>query len=282
MPMTMGNIKEFNTSEVESKIQSVISEGLKEINRVQALKTILSFIELTSLEGSDTDEKVVNLCRKAYSFKDKGEDIPNVASVCVYPVFVKLAKEQLKGRNIKVVSVAGAFPGGQSPLSVKLSEVKYALGEGADEIDMVMSRGKFLEGKYSVVSDEIAEIKAVCKATPLKVILETGELGSLSNISKASEIAIEAGCDFIKTSTGKIKPGATEQAFFVMLDAIKEHYEKTEKMTGIKPAGGISEPQQALNYFIMVSNILGDKWIDKKLFRFGASKLADALLSEIL
>jgi deoxyribose-phosphate aldolase len=269
-------------SEIQNLIKSIKNNWKEKINKHEAYKKILSIIDLTTLEGSDTENKIISLCNKAKGYKLKGKGISNVAAVCVYSPFVKIAKKNLKDTDIKVASVAGAFPSGQSPLFVKIEEVKYAINEGADEIDMVISRGKFLEGNYQEVFDEIAAIKEVCGDIHLKVILETGELESLKNIRKASEIAINAGADFIKTSTGKISPAATEQAFVVMLDTIKEYYEKTDKMIGIKPAGGISEPWQALNYLVLVKDILGDKWLNKKYFRIGASRLADKVLDQIL
>ncbi len=274
----------INNESIENRVLKITSKEIENYTDIEAYKTILSMIDLTTLNGSDTDEKIINLCKKAYNYKEKGSDVPNVAAVCIYSPFVKIAKNILKDKNIKVASVAGAFPGGQSPLFVKLEEIKYALEQGADEIDMVISRGKFLEGKYDLVFDEIAAVRKLCKSTDvnLKVILETGELETLVNVRKASEIAINAGADFIKTSTGKIKPAATEQAVMVMIDTIKEYYEKTGKMIGIKPAGGISEPKQALNYFKIVNEILGSEWLNKNHFRFGASRLADKVLYEIL
>ncbi|MCK4360588.1 MAG: deoxyribose-phosphate aldolase [Bacteroidales bacterium] len=273
---------EIKKSEIQNLIKNIKNNWKEKINKHEAYKKILSLIDLTTLEGSDTEKKIISLCNKAKGYKLKGKGIPNVAAVCVYPPFVKIAKKNLEDTGIKVASVAGAFPSGQSPLFVKIEEVKYAINEGADEIDMVISRGKFLEGNYQEVFDEISAIKDVCGDKHLKVILETGELESLKNIRKASEIAINAGADFIKTSTGKISPAATEPAFIVMLDTIKEYYEKTEKMIGVKPAGGISEPWQALNYLVLVKDILGDKWLNKNYFRIGASRLADKILTEIL
>ncbi|MGA2822381.1 MAG: deoxyribose-phosphate aldolase [Bacteroidales bacterium] len=243
------------------------------------LRTLLSCIDLTTLEGSDNTARIVELCRKACSFGESGLPLP--AAVCVYPPFVKLAKNQLKGTDIRVAAVAGAFPSGQSPLAVRLEEVRYTVNEGADEIDMVISRGRLLEGDERYVFDEIAAIREVCKEVHLKVILETGELKTPALIRKASEIAIAAGTDFIKTSTGKIQPAATEEAVGIMLKVIREHYKKTGKKTGIKPAGGISEPKQALQYYLLTKRILGTDWLNKNLFRIGASRLADGLAREI-
>ena len=242
-------------------------------------RTLLSCIDLTTLEGSDNTARIVELCHKACSFGESGLPLP--AAVCVYPPFVRLAKNQLKGTCIRVAAVAGAFPSGQSPLAVRLEEVRYTINEGADEIDMVISRGRLLEGDESYVFDEIAAIRELCKDVHLKVILETGELKTPALIRKASEIAIAAGTDFIKTSTGKIQPAATEEAMEIMLEVIREQYEKTGKKTGIKPAGGISEPKQALQYYLLTKRILGADWLNKNLFRIGASRLADGLSREI-
>jgi deoxyribose-phosphate aldolase len=276
------SITPVNDSEIESRIKTITACPLKSLDSKQAFKLILSVIDLTTLEGSDTDEKVIAMCQKARQFHEMGNEIPDVAAVCVYPTLIKIAKNALKGTDIHVASVAGAFPSGQSPMSVKLAEIKYAIEEGADEIDMVISRGKFLQGEFNIVFDEIAAIKDLCKQVHLKVILETGELQTLTNIRIASDMAISAGGDFIKTSTGKISPAATEQAFLVMLDAIKDHFNKTGKMIGIKPAGGISEPSIALNYLKLLENLLGQSWMNKEYFRFGASRLADKVLAEIL
>jgi deoxyribose-phosphate aldolase len=245
-------------------------------------REILSFVDLTTLEGSDTHERVTNLCTKAFSIEDPERNIPNVAAVCVYPPFVRQCKSELYGKGINVASVAGAFPSGQSPLHVKLEEIKYAVCEGADEIDMVISRGKFLEGSYKVVYEEIVAIKEICKKAHLKVILETGELQTPENIRKASEIAIDAGADFIKTSTGKIQPAATEIAAVIMCETILEYYQKTGTRIGFKPAGGISEPEVAVHYYNIVNAILGKEWLNKQLFRIGASRLVDNLLKVIV
>lgn len=213
------------------------------------------------------------------SFSEKG--LPNVAAVCVYPVFARQVHTLLEGTGIQTACVAGAFPAGQSPIHVKLAEVKYAVEEGADEIDMVISRGKLLEGEYIEVFDEINAIKEVCGNVHLKVILETGELTDLPRIYDASVIAMKAGGDFIKTSTGKINPAATPEAAYVMLQAIRDYYESTGKITGFKPAGGISTPEQALVYVRLVESILGPEWLNPGLFRIGASRLADNLANEL-
>jgi deoxyribose-phosphate aldolase len=246
------------------------------------LKLAVSMIDLTTLEGKDTRGKVQQLCYKAMHPHVSYIDIPKVAAVCVYPSFVGIAKKALERSGIHVASVATAFPGGQAALNVKLNDVKTAVEQGADEVDMVISRGEFLSGNYQYVFDEIAAVKEACGNAHLKVILETGELETLDNIRKASEIAIYAGADFIKTSTGKVQPAATMQVTYVMLDAIKDYYLKTGKMIGIKPAGGISNAKLALQYLVMLNEVLGEKWMNKNYFRFGASSLLNDLLMQLV
>jgi len=262
-------------SEVQKCVQKILNDDIAKLDKQKALRFILSAIDLTTLNATDRPKIISNLCEKATSYLNKEKSISNVAAVCVYPPFVKQAKEILKGKGINVASVAGAFPSGQSPLFVKVAEVEYAAKEGADEIDMVISRGTFLDGNYEEIGKEIAAIKIACGEAHLKVILETGELKTAENIWKASNIAINNGADFIKTSTGKTDPAATLEAFFVMLEAIKDYYKRTGKVIGIKPAGGISDVETAINYYLVIKNILGEKWLDKNLFRYGASRLAD-------
>ncbi|MGB4204429.1 MAG: deoxyribose-phosphate aldolase [Bacteroidales bacterium] len=268
-----------NPELINTTIKECEQPHISGLSRSDSLKLILSCLDLTTLEGSDTDEKVIDLCTKAKSFSQF--QLPNVAAVCVYPVFARLVSKNLTGSDVKTACVAGAFPSGQSPLNIRIDEVKFAVDEGAQEIDMVISRGKFLQGDYDYVSKEIELIKKACGDAHLKVILETGELGSNENIRKASHLAIEAGADFIKTSTGKTKPAATFESVVVMLEAIKEHYQKTKKMIGIKPAGGISEPDQAILYANLVEHMLGKSWLDNHYFRIGASRLADNIVKEL-
>ena len=208
-------------------------------------------------------------------------DLPTVAAVCVYPNFVGLAKKCLGDSKIKVASVATAFPSGNSTLEAKLQDVKYAVEAGADEIDMVISRGRFHQGDHQYVFDEIAAVKEACRTARLKVILETGELGTFDKVRQASDIAIAAGADFIKTSTGKIKPAATLPVTLVMLQAIRDYFLKTGQHVGMKPAGGISNAKLALHYLIMVKEVLGDDWLTNHLFRFGASSLANDVLMQL-
>ena len=242
---------------------------------------VLNMIDLTTLEGMDTPGKVKQMCYKARHLCDSIEGLPNVAAVCVYPNFVSLAKDELKDTKVKVASVATAFPSGNTSLEIKLDDVRLAVDQGADEIDMVISRGKYHAGEYGYVYDEIAAVKHACGLARLKVILETGELGSFDDVRRASDIAIAAGADFIKTSTGKIKPAATMPVTLVMLEAIRDHWFKTGEMVGMKPAGGISNAKLALHYLIMVKETLGEMWLDNHWFRFGASSLANDVLMQI-
>ena len=222
------------------------------------------------------------MCYKAHHLHDSIESLPSVAAVCVYPSMVSTAKNELKGTKVQVASVSTAFPSGQAPMEVKISDTKFAVDQGADEIDMVISRGRFLRGDYQFIFDEIAQIKEVCGKARLKVILETGELSTLDNVRLASDIAINAGADFIKTSTGKIQPAATMQVTYTMLMAIRDFYDRSGIMVGMKPAGGISNSKLALHNLVMVKEVLGDQWLNNKWFRFGASSLANDVLMQII
>tara|TARA_Y100000991_G_scaffold99381_1_gene75064 strand:+ start:1739 stop:2632 length:894 start_codon:yes stop_codon:yes gene_type:complete len=268
---------------IEDRVNRITKRSIKKKAKLEGLKMALNMVDLTTLEGMDTTNKVTQMCYKAQHLHDEFPNLPTVAAVCVYPNFVKIAVEALKGSDIKVASVATAFPSGHSSMDVKITDTKMAVDYGAHEVDMVISRGKFHMGDYNYVYDEIAAIKEACgKTVRLKVILETGELGNLDNVRLASDIAIAAGADFIKTSTGKIKPAATLPVTLVMLEAIKDHYYKTGEMIGMKPAGGISNAKLALHYLIMVKETLGVKWLDNHWFRFGASSLANDLLMQIM
>jgi len=241
---------------------------------------ILALIDFTSLDGTDNDQSTISLCLKAIHFGEQGLPVP--AAVCVFSPFVKTAHRELSGTGIFVATVAGGFPHGQSPIQAKLEEVSFAIDQGADEIDIVFSRGAFISGNHQQVYDEIAVIREYCQEQTLKVILETGELGSPGLIAEASDLALKAGADFIKTSTGKIPEGATEEGITVMLERIRTFHENTGLKRGIKPSGGISEPEQALAYYNLVSSILGEAWLSKDLFRIGASRLAGKLAGRIL
>lgn len=267
---------------VEARVARLNSRSIKKESKVQALKMALGMIDLTTLEGMDTEGKVTQLCRKALNPHAPLPDLPRVAAVCVYPNMVKVAKERLKGSGINVASVATAFPSGMSTLEDKLEETVRAVEYGADEVDMVISRGEFLKGNYSYVFDEIARVKDACGDAHLKVILETGELLTYENVRKASDIAMYAGADFIKTSTGKIQPAATQPVTLVMLEAIRDFYYKTGRMVGMKPAGGIRKAKQAIQYLVLVKETLGADWLTPDYFRFGASSLANDLLMQIV
>lgn len=268
---------------IEDRVNRITKRSIKKEAKLEGLKMALNMVDLTTLEGMDTVNKVTQMCYKAQHLHDEFSGLPTVAAVCVYPNFVKIAVNALKDSPIKVASVATAFPSGHSSLDVKIADTKMAVDAGAHEVDMVISRGKFHMGDFGFVYDEIAAIKQACgTSVRLKVILETGELGNLDNVRLASDIAIAAGADFIKTSTGKIKPAATLPVTLVMLEAIKDHYYKTGIMVGMKPAGGISNSKLALQYLVMVKETLGVKWLDNHWFRFGASSLANDLLMQIL
>ncbi|MFM7682299.1 MAG: deoxyribose-phosphate aldolase [Bacteroidota bacterium] len=267
---------------VEERVARFQTRSIKNESKRQGLRMVLNMIDLTTLEGKDTPGKVKQLCYKAQHLHDLYPGLPTVAAVCVYPSMVAFAKKELKNSSVKIASVSTAFPSGQAPMDVKITDTKFAVDAGADEIDMVISRGKFLTGEYNFVFDEIAAIKEACGNARLKVILETGELATLDNVRKASDIAIYAGADFIKTSTGKIQPAATMQVTYTMLMAIRDYFDETGIMVGMKPAGGISTSKLALHNLVMVKEILGDAWLNNQWFRFGASSLANDVLMQIL
>ena len=265
---------------IQERVARIRTRSIKKDSKLQALELALRMMDLTTLEGSDSEGKVRQLCNKAMHPYTELPDIPSVAAVCVYPNRVALAKSILKDSSISIASVATAFPSGMSSFQIKLDDVRYAVSEGADEIDMVISRGAFLSGQYAKVYDEIAQIKEACESAHLKVILETGELGSLENVRMASDLAMKAGADFIKTSTGKIAPAATMPVVLVMLHAIRDYYYSTGVKIGMKPAGGIRSSKQAIQYLVMVKETLGNDWLDPSLFRFGASSLANDVLMQ--
>tara|TARA_B100001758_G_C18299038_1_gene551307 strand:+ start:96 stop:995 length:900 start_codon:yes stop_codon:yes gene_type:complete len=275
------NIPKLDKLGVEERVDRFKKRSIKGMAKEQGLRLSLSMIDLTTLDGQDTIDKVKKLCYKAKNIYDSSIDNTTVAAVCVYPTFVAVAKKELEGSNINIASVATAFPSGQSSLEVKILDTKCAVDQGADEIDMVISRGKFLSGEFNFVYDEIAAVKEACGKAHLKVILETGELDTLDNIRKASDLAIYAGADFIKTSTGKVSPAATMPVTFVMLNAIKDYYIKTGLKIGMKPAGGISTSKIALQYLVMLKETLGDDWMTKNFFRFGASSLVNDILMQL-
>ena len=266
----------------EERVSRLFSRSIKKDSKVQALKLILSMIDLTTLEGKDSPGKVKQLCYKAAHLHDQYPGLPGVAAICVYPNMVPVAKVALAGTNIKVASVATAFPSGMTTLSAKLKEVRSVVDDGAEEVDMVISRGKFLSGDLDFVSDEVAQIKDACGAAKLKVILETGELVTLDNVRRASDLVMHAGADFIKTSTGKINPSATPVVVLTMLEAIRDYYLQTGYKIGMKPAGGVSTAKQGIQYLVMVRETLGQGWLTPDLFRIGASSLANDVLMQII
>jgi deoxyribose-phosphate aldolase len=266
---------------VEERVARLRARSIKKESKRQALETALSMLDLTTLEGADSPGKVRQLCSKARQLHQAMPELPHVAAVCVYSAVVAEARRGVAGTGIKVAAVATGFPAGQVPLEAKILDTRYAVEEGADEIDMVISRGRFLAGDEAYVSDEIAHIKEACGAAHLKVILETGELGTLDRVRRASDLAMAAGADFIKTSTGKVQPAATMEVTLVMLEAIRDFYYATGRRVGMKPAGGISKAKLALQYLVMVRETLGQDWLTPDLFRFGASSLANDLLMQI-
>ena len=285
--------RHVDTVMVEQRAASFTRRSIKTQSKTQGLRLALSMIDLTTLEGKDSDEKVRSLCRKAIT-PWEGEitpSLPSVAAVCVYPSLVRIAKRALEGSGVHVASVATGFPSGQFPLSVRIDDVTKAVEAGADEIDMVINRGAFLSGHYDEVAEEIKQVRIACGEAHLKIILETGELETLENVRSASDLVIEAAASagpiadgevFIKTSTGKVSPAATMPVTLVMLDAIQSYFDKTGVRIGMKPAGGIRTAKQSLHYLVMVKETLGDDWLTPSLFRFGASSLANDVLRQLV
>ena len=265
------NLALFNEAVDETgareRAASIASRSIKKESKVEAIKMAVSMIDLTTLEGKDSEGKISAMCRKAMKPMDESEEIPHVAAVCVYPNLIKTAKSVLTGSGVKVASVATSFPSGQSPLKLKVEEVKRVVSLGADEVDMVISRGEFLEGNFRYTFNEVKEIKRACGEAHLKVILETGELETFDNVRKASIIAMLAGADFIKTSTGKVQPAATLPVTLVMLEAIRDFYNETGKMVGMKPAGGIRTTKDAISYLCLVKETLGDAGLHLSTFQ---------------
>jgi deoxyribose-phosphate aldolase len=266
---------------LEQRAAALSTRSIKREAKLAALDLVIRMIDLTTLEGADTPGKVAALCSKALRPDPAEPSIPSVAAVCVYPNLVPTASARLAGSDVKVASVATAFPSGQSPLAVKVAEVLAAIELGADEVDMVIDRGAFLSGRYAKVYDEILQVKEACGETHLKVILETGELGTYDNVRRASLLAMAAGADFIKTSTGKVQPAATLPVTLCMLEAIRDVHDETGRMVGMKPAGGIRDAKQAIQYLVVLHETLGVDWLTPALFRFGASSLLNDVLLQI-
>jgi deoxyribose-phosphate aldolase len=266
---------------VEERIDRLTRRSIKKSSKVHALRLALSMIDLTTLEGADTPGKVRQMCYKAAHLHDALPGLPHVAAVCVYPTLVRDAVDALRGTGIHVAAVATGFPSGQYSIEDRIRDTRFAVEQGADEIDMVISRGRFLAGDYQYVFDEIGATKDACGSAHLKVILETGELGTLDNVRRASDLAMHAGADFIKTSTGKVQPAATLPVTLVMLEAIRDFYYATGRKIGMKPAGGISTAKTAIQYLVVLRETLGEDWLTPDLFRIGASRLANDILMQL-
>ncbi len=283
IPHRAASVPTIDQVMVEERAASFSKRSIKTAAKLAGLKLSVSMMDLTTLEGKDTPGKVAYLCRKALMPIEAKYDVPSCAAVCVYPSMVKYARKFLGADSlVHVASVATGFPSGQYPLRTRLEETRRAVADGADEIDMVIDRGAFLAGEHDKVSDEIAAVKEACGLAHLKVILETGELVTYDNVRVASQLAMEAGADFIKTSTGKVTPAATMPVTLVMLEAIRDYFFATGIRIGMKPAGGIRTAKQALAYLVMVKETLGDDWLNPDMFRFGASTLVNDVLMQIV
>ena len=273
---------DLNDEEIAEKVRKIIAEKVPENDRVEVKKFLLGSVELTTLKTTDSDESVLAFTEKVNQFEDAYPELPHVATICVYPCFAKIVSESLEVEGVEVACVSGSFPSSQARIEVKIAETALAVQDGATEIDIVMPVGKFLSGDYESVCDDISELKQACGDAPMKVILETGDLKTASNIKKASILSMYAGADYIKTSTGKEKISATPEAAYVMCQAIKEYYDETGIQIGFKPAGGLNTVSDALIYYTIVKEVLGEKWLTNKWLRLGTSRLANLLLSEII
>ena len=266
---------------VELRVETLRRRSIKKASKLWALDLAIRMMDLTTLEGRDTPGKIRAMCAKAIHPQPGDPTIPSVAAVCLYPALIAEAKDALRGSSVKVASVATAFPSGQTFRDIKVAEVKAAVAAGADEIDMVIDRGAFLSGDYATVFDEVVEIKDACGEAHLKVILETGELGTFDQVRRASILAMAAGADFIKTSTGKVQPAATLPVTLVMLEAIRDFEKATGRAVGMKPAGGIRTAKEAVQYLVVLYETLGPRWMTPDRFRFGASTLLNDVLMQI-
>lgn len=278
-------LSKYNTQlsdeEVAQKVAKIIEEKVPENDTLEVKKFLMGSVELTTLKTTDSDESVLKFTERVNDFADSYPALPHVATICVYPRFAKIVSESLEVEGVEIACVSGSFPSSQALIEVKVAETALAVNDGATEIDIVMSVGAFLSGDYETVCDEISELKAACGDKKMKVILETGLLGSAENIKKASILAMYAGADYIKTSTGKEKPAATPEAAYVMCQAIKEYYDATGIQIGFKPAGGLNTVQDAITYYTIVKEVLGEKWLTNQWLRLGTSRLANLLLSEV-
>lgn len=278
-------LAEYNTNikdeEVKRAVARIIEDKVAENDTLEVKKFLMGSVELTTLKTTDSDESVLKFTERVNEFEDAYPDLPHVATICVYPCFAQIVSQSLEVEGVEVACVSGSFPSSQALIEVKVAETALAIKDGATEIDMVMSVGKFLSGDYETVCDEISELKAVCGEKKLKVILETGLLHSCADIKTASLLAMYAGADYIKTSTGKEQPAATPEAAYVMCQAIKEYYDKTGIRIGFKPAGGLNTVHDALVYYTIVKEVLGTEWLTNQYLRLGTSRLANLLLSEV-
>lgn len=272
---------ELDDEQVKREVAALIANHLEENNTVEVKKFLLNSVELTTLKTDDSEDSVMRFVEKVNKFDDVYPELGHVATVCVYPCFAQICHDTLENEDVEIACVSACFPSSQSFIEVKIAETAMAIHDGATEIDIVQSVGKFLAGDYETVADEIAELKAVCGDRKLKVILETGCLKTASNIKKASILAMYAGADYIKTSTGKLEPAATPEAAYVMCQAIKEYYDETGIQIGFKPAGGMKTVKDALTYYTIVKEVLGEKWLNNQMLRLGTSSLANKLLSDI-
>lgn len=272
----------LNDEDVKAKVAAIIAEKVAENDTEEVKKLLFHCIDLTSLNTTDSVEHIMRFTEKVNKFEEEYPDMENVAAICVYPNMAGIVHDTLEVEDVNIAAVSAGFPSSQTFIEVKIAETAMAIMEGANEIDIVISVGEFLSGDYETMCDEIQELKDTCKENHMKVILETGALGSASNIKKASILSMYSGADFIKTSTGKQQPAATPEAAYVMCEAIKEYHEQTGIKIGFKPAGGLNTVQDALIYYTIVKEILGKEWLNNKLFRLGTSRLANLLLSDIL
>ena len=273
---------QVNDADVQAAVAQITAEKVLQNNTHEVKKFLLGSIELTTLSTTDTEEKVLQMVEKVNQFDRDYPDLPHVAAICVYPVFTELVSNSLEVDGVAITNVSGNFPSSQARMEVKVAETQLAIADGATEIDIVMPVGKFLSEDYEGVCDDINELKQVCGDIPMKVILETGDLGNGSNIMKAALLSMYAGADYIKTSTGKEKVSATPEAAYVMCQAIKAYYDKTGIQIGFKPAGGINSVMDTITYYTIVKEVLGEKWLTNQWFRMGTSRLTNLLLSEIL
>ena len=272
----------ISDAEVAAAVKYIIEKKVPENDTAEVKKFLMGSVELTTLKTTDSEESVLAFTEKVNKFEDAYPDLPHVATICVYPCFAQIVSQSLEVEGVEVACVSGSFPSSQAVLEVKVAETALALKDGATEIDIVMSVGKYLSGDYETLCDEISELKAVCGTRKMKVILETGLLPSCSDIKRASILSMYAGADYIKTSTGKEKPAATPEAAYVMCQAIKEYYEKTGIQIGFKPAGGLNTVNDALVYYTIVKEVLGEQWLTNQWLRLGTSRLANLLLSEVV